>query len=76
MLLFRLFLLSGLRLHLLYVDRVRFTPPHIQLVIAHTKRQDPLVDPHPGRQEYEVRRFLVDWFDYEFPIVEGNITDF
>ena len=54
LLLFVVFLLSGLGLHLLHLDGVRLPPPHVQLVVPHTQSQDPLVDPQPRRVEHKV----------------------
>ena len=40
-----LLLLSGLGLHLLHLNRVGLAATHVQLVVAHAKLQDALVDP-------------------------------
>lgn len=52
--LFVVLLLSGLRLHLLHLDGVGLPPPHVQLMVSHTQRQDALVDPQPRRVEHKV----------------------
>lgn len=52
--LFLMFLLSGLGLHLLHLDGIWFSPPHIQLVVTHAQSQDPLIDPQPWSIEHEI----------------------
>ena len=52
--LFVVLLLSGLSLHLLHLDGVRLPPPHVQLMVPHTQRQDALVDPQPRGVEHKV----------------------
>lgn len=42
--LFMVFLLSSLGLHLLHLNGVRLSPPHVQLMIAHAQSQYALVD--------------------------------
>ncbi len=42
--LFVVLLLSGLSLHLLHLDGVGLSPPHVQLMVSHTQSQDALVD--------------------------------
>lgn len=47
-------LLPGLSLHLLHLNSIRLPPPHVQLVVSHTQRQDTLVDPQPWGVEHKV----------------------
>lgn len=67
--LFLVLLLSGLSLHLLHFNGVRLSPPHVQLVVSHTQRQDALVDPQPWSVEHKVLhgakniRYLWRWWD-------------
>lgn len=44
-------------------------------MVAHTQCQDSLVDPQAWGEEHKVRRLLVDWFDDEFAVVEGDVPD-
>lgn len=69
-------LLAGLRLHLLHVDGVGLPAAHVQLVVAHTQREDPLVDANSRREEHKVWCLLVDRLDHELAVVERYIPDF
>ena len=62
-------------LHLLDVNGIRFASSHIQFVISHAESQDPLVDLDPGSEEDEVWCFFVNWFDYELPVIKGNVPN-
>lgn len=39
-----LLLISGLSFHLLHLNGVGFSPPHVQFMVAHAQCQDALVD--------------------------------
>lgn len=52
-----LLLLSGLRLHLLHLDRVRLAAPHVQLVVAHAQLQDALVYAQSRCVKHKVLKF-------------------
>jgi hypothetical protein len=47
-------LLSGLGLHLLYLDGVRLPATHVQLMVPHAQLQNPLVDSQAGGIEHKV----------------------
>ena len=59
-----------------YLNGVRFTSTHVQFVVAHTQGQNPLINSQTWGKKDEIGRLGVDGFDNEFPIVEGNISDF
>ena len=59
-----------------YLNGVRFTSTHVQFVVAHTQGQNPLINSQTWGKKDEIGRLSVDGFDNEFPIVEGNISDF
>ena len=59
-----------------YLNGVRFTSTHVQFVVTHTQGQNPLIDSQTWGKKDEIGRLGVDGFNNEFPIVEGNISDF
>ena len=59
-----------------YLNGVRFTSTHVQFVVAHTQGQNPLINSQTWGKKDEIGRLSVDGFNNEFPIVEGNISDF
>lgn len=70
------FFFPGLGLHLLHVDGVGLAAAHVKFVVAHAEGEDPLVDADALDEEDEVGRLLVDGFDDEFAVVEGDVPDF
>ena len=44
-------------------------------MVAHTKRQDALVDPQTRGEEDEVGCFLVDRLDDELAVIEGDVSN-
>jgi len=64
-------LLPGLSLHLLHLDGVGLPPPHVQLVVTHTQRQDALVDAQPRGVEHKVLH--VEERDGSFHVKQLNV---
>lgn len=57
------FLLSSLGLHLLHLNGVRLSPPHVQFMIAHAQSQDAFVDAQTWGVKYKILQ-RVDAFNY------------
>merc|ERR1719336_3867147 len=63
LLLLRQLLLLVLGLHLLDLYGIWLPPSHVEFVIAHAERENPLVDAEPGSKENKVGGLGVDGLD-------------
>ena len=66
----------GLGFHLLHLDAVGLSAPHVQLVIAHAQRQYALVDAQARREKHKVGRLLVHRLDHKLFVIERDVSYF
>lgn len=69
-----MFLLTGLSLHLLDLNRVGLAAAHVQLMVAHAQGQDPLVDAQTRSKEYKVLSWREQMFQLSFRELESILN--